>query len=1380
MANEYLLTNNGRPLNGENFNAWKIRMIHTLNTFGLRDYIMADSTKAVIPPERREQVEKENSLALSILLNNIEDDVYALLDDYDSPFELMNNLETLFAKDKDVTLQQWIEKLKRLKVKNNKDLLEVTSRMITIFKKMDKSKVPLTESEKINYMLDCMPKELKIIFISGNIKTAQGLFEDIKLKYKLLYHVGNKNDNQRNYNEEEDKMDIDIINNILNTNNNKPRIKNKKFCHICNMKNHNTDECYFNAKNKTNFKHNTKKYRGNNINNNNNFNNHKNYNKNNNNNNKFKNQKNFYINENNQDTINYDSDNNEKYLFNINKGNNNKENFTTWVYDTGASEHITNNFSILTNFVKLPVTMKCANNSSIDFQGYGTYYGKLNDHNIKLNKVYFSKDVSQNLISGVKLAQSNITCELKNYLNKPELNLSYNNNIIFKTYINKHKNFTIKTKNKYNLLNQNLYNINDEKSNKIWHNRLGHYYNENMENYLKEHKINNNECIECKISKLNRKPHNGITPKATKINEIIYSDIMGPIQESINQYKYIITFIDDFSRKAWIYTLKSKADATNTIINFIKLINNQYPDNKIKIFKSDNAKEYNNKKIINFCKKHGIKKEFSPPYNPQNNGIAERFNRTISTCTKTILYWAGLSTNFWEYAVKHATYIYNLIPHKGINNNIPNEIYYNKKVNLKYLKTFGCLAYYKNFKQHLPKFDINSKKGVYLGFDNNTHSYMIMDYYDHSIHFTREAIFIEDTPANLRISSGNNTTKYLKISNNTNSNHINIDYTNLNISKIPDDYSNFTETDTKEILSDNENQDESNNYKINNINEISDCKNNTESYSDQDSNIIYDNNTDTSEIIPYKHVDIIKNKDNLYIPKIFVINTEVPMCYNHIYNREDKQLWFKAIKNELDNLYKNNVMTFIKSIPDNHNVIATKWIFAIKRNKNNEIIKYKARLVARGDKQIHGIDYSIIYSPTLDIVCIRLILFLASKFKWNVFQLDIQAAYLNAPIYEDVYVKIPQGDINFGKGFWKLNKSLYGLKQSGRNWNFTISNFLIKIGFKQCKCEPCLFYYYNNKQEVTCLIGLYVDDMIITGFNHELLYFIQKIKNKFSISNCQFINYILGISIDKDDNFNYTINQKAYITNILNRYKISNIKKCSTPCTGENTISKNIQPFHPTTYKSAIGSLIHLAKCTRPDISFAVNYAARFCESPTVSDWNKILNIFKYLNNTINYKISFNGKGNLHAFSDADFGGDKIDRKSTSGMIISFGNNPIFWTSNKQKTVALSTAEAEFISAAKCSKKILWIQNLLKEIFNKNFKTTLFLDNLSAKKVIENGQFNNNLKHIDIKLHFIFDLIKNNKINLEYIESEKMLADVLTKNVNGTKISKFANIIFSR
>ena len=195
---------------------------------------------------------------------------------------------------------------------------------------------------------------------------------------------------------------------------------------------------------------------------------------------------------------------------------------------------------------------------------------------------------------------------------------------------------------------------------------------------------------------------------------------------------------------------------------------------------------------------------------------------------------------------------------------------------------------------------------------------------------------------------------------------------------------------------------------------------------------------------------------------------------------------------------------------------------------------------------------------------------------------------------------------------------------------------------------------------------------------------------------------------------------------------------------------------------------------------FAVSKASRTAENPTVSNWHKVINIFKYLNATKNYKIKYSGTGEFIAYTDADLGGDTTDRKSTSGHIILMGNDPICWSSKKQSTVATSTMEAEYIGTTECTKSVLWIRNILSELFNFNQPIKIYTDNLSSKTTIENGQLNSRLKHINIKFYFNKDHIKNNRIKLEYISTEDMLADVLTKNVNGPKMTKFSNIIFDK
>ena len=425
-----------------------------------------------------------------------------------------------------------------------------------------------------------------------------------------------------------------------------------------------------------------------------------------------------------------------------------------------------------------------------------------------------------------------------------------------------------------------------------------------------------------------------------KISHSKHSDIIGPIPKSIMGYQYILTFIDEYSRKGWTFLLKSKAEAIDNIISFINYANNLFSNYKIKYFISDQGKEYTSRKIKKFCNKYGIKKVFSPPYNPENNGIAERFNQTIITAAKTILFWSKLSTNFWDFAIKYAKYIYNLTPHSGIDFSIPNELFFNRRATIKHIKVFGCIAFYKNFSQQKHKLDPNYKNT--LEFNQNSNNI-------HSL----ENVYTKNF-------SPKNDQQFIK----------------------------YTIDLPSEILE------------------------------------------EIQSLIPQKrplspiNSSIISNKlqksiheNKYFIDSITNNTTENPKTYNNAIKSKNADKWLKAIKDELSNLYNNKTMTFVKFVPKNKNIITTKWAFSVKKDANNHIIKFKARLVARGYDQIFGIDYELTYSPTLNTDNIKLIISLASIFEWKILQLDIKSAYLNAPLDKEIYTTIPIGDPNFGKGY---------------------------------------------------------------------------------------------------------------------------------------------------------------------------------------------------------------------------------------------------------------------------------------------------------------------------------------------------------------------------
>jgi len=367
--------------------------------------------------------------------------------------------------------------------------------------------------------------------------------------------------------------------------------------------------------------------------------------------------------------------------------------------------------------------LRCANGTLYNFEGYGECHIYINNYHIILERVLCSPYAITNIISSIKLINNGIKTVTELIYNKVTLKLINNSKTLATFTANNLDQIIINLKHDNN---KNIEQINaltklDEESKLIWNRRLGHFYHNNLEKYLKIHKITEPLCIDCKVSKMKKKPHNQEIPRATQILEVIHSDIIGPLNESINGYRFIIIFIDEKSRKGWVYNMRHKSEAIDIIIYTLKFFNNLFEKFKIKKLKSDQGREYQNSKIINFCKENGIYKEYSPPYNPKNNGLAERFNQTIISYAKTLIYWSKISSNFWDYAIIYSNYLYNNTPYSQNNFEIPNEIFYDKLVAIKHVRTFGCITYYKNINNN--KLEPHARKDIFLGFKESSHSY---------------------------------------------------------------------------------------------------------------------------------------------------------------------------------------------------------------------------------------------------------------------------------------------------------------------------------------------------------------------------------------------------------------------------------------------------------------------------------------------------------------------------------------------------------------------------------------------------------------------------------------------------------------------------------
>ncbi|WJX32793.1 hypothetical protein P8452_21078 [Trifolium repens] len=491
------------------------------------------------------------------------------------------------------------------------------------------------------------------------------------------------------------------------------------------------------------------------------------------------------------------------------------------------------------------------------------------------------------------------------------------------------------------------------------------------------------------------------------------------------------------------------------------------------------------------------------------------------------------------------------------------------------------------------------------------------------------------------------------------------------------------------------------------------------------------------------------------------------------------KVWMEAMIDELKSIEKNKTWDLCE-LPSDKKAIGVKWVYKVKQNPEGKVIKYKARLVAKGFLQKQGLDYDEVFSPVARHETIRLMIALACSRRWPLFHLDVKSAFLNGPLEEDVYVKQPPGFELKGKEskVLKLNKALYGLKQAPRAWNKKIDQFFVMQGFRKCSVEYGVYVKCSDDKHML-IICLYVDDLLVTGSSSiEIENFKSQMKCEFEMTDLGKLTYFLGMELLETPK-GMILQQAKYATEILRKFEMLDCNSSVTPADTRAKIEEDTgsDAVDSTMFRQLIGSLRYLCQ-TRPDISYAVGYVSRFMSKPLKCHLLTAKRILRYINGTIHYGVVFpyskdNGKFELSGFSDADWCGDKVDRRSTSGYLFKFQNAPVSWCSKKQSVIALSSCEAEYVAGSLAACQANWQQSLLSEM-NIIADTTVVLkiDNKSAINLAKNPVSHGKSKHIETRFHFLRDQVTKGKLKLEYCSTDNQQADILTKAVKRDKFLK--------
>ena len=488
------------------------------------------------------------------------------------------------------------------------------------------------------------------------------------------------------------------------------------------------------------------------------------------------------------------------------------------------------------------------------------------------------------------------------------------------------------------------------------------------------------------------------------------------------------------------------------------------------------------------------------------------------------------------------------------------------------------------------------------------------------------------------------------------------------------------------------------------------------------------------------------------------------------------------MKDEIDSIIKNNTWELV-DLPPGRKAIGCKWVYIRKRTATGKIERYKARLVAKGFSQIEGIDFTETFAPVAKFSSIRALLALATDYDLEIHQMDVKTAFLNGDLDVDIYMEQPEGFTVTGSEHQvcKLKKSLYGLKQAGRAWYQKIDDALFKLGFTRLDTDHCV--YQLTRDGLRLWIALYVDDLLIFSNQLEQLKdFKSQLSELFDMKDLGEAHFALGIEIIRDRaQRTLFISQRRYIDNLLRRYGMDDCKPISTPMevkpkltrlqcpqSGEQAASVRNLP-----YQSAVGAMMYAMLGTRPDIAFAIARLSQFSSNYGITHWSALKRVMRYLAGTRDLCISYRGASastsvvtNLIGYCDADWGSDVDHRRSITGYVFTLAHGAISWQAKTQQTVALSSVEAEYMASTQATKEAIWWDRLLSGLHLQVPKPMdIRSDSQGSIALSKNPASHSRTKHISIQHHFVREQVESNMVQLSWIPTEDMPADLLTKSL---------------
>ena len=941
-----------------------------------------------------------------------------------------------------------------------------------------------------------------------------------------------------------------------------------------------------------------------------------------------------------------------------------------------------------------------------------------------------------------------------------------------------------------------------------WHQSLGHLGSNIMNKLVSRGLIPRipsrivdtvcNSCAHCKLMKAKANP---VPKEATSplpgIMKAIHCDEVTGLPSTPSGYTGFSLIVDRRSKFIDIKLIKGKDESAGHIKEFISKMTTY--GHHITSVRTDSAAMYaKSADFINWLKSRNIRQELSAPHSQYQNGVAERHIQTLKGMASAALDSSQMPLAYWGEAMLWAKFTWNAIPRGENNWRSPYSLVTGAKFDMSFLHPFGCKAYVRLPSDQQKSFVNNAIEAEFLNCDDRSKAFRIRPIgkiergrltvlvrSQHDVKFDdfcfprRERRSVSRKPdqeANLDPPIVPNCTPNVSDTHRATGDTSNDVPTTPplivrdDLMTSPSDFSLVPRSSS----SSSSDTDVSQYFPSRFVKDVTlHPRSGLRSGKPFSADVFEINFLDDAapELWAF-HADVgADSVDGVPVDQLItehVTAEEFAELPNSIDEARASPIFSQAADDEMSTIKKFGTYDLVprSSIPSDVRTYKPLWRFRIKADG-----RAKARLCFPGHRQLFGVNYDVVESPTLHLTSFRIFLAYAAFRNAKVMHVDIKNAYLHATVDEEIYMEQPPGYIDEEHPDYvcRMNRALYGMKQAGRLWNKLAHAILTAYGFSQNDYDPCV--YLNSVDSANWAVVLvFVDDFLVIGSPHETDRVIEYIGKRLVISSNSEVSRYVGIDVRRDENGGFALSQAPTILSCIKEFGMSGAKPCSSPSDPSVICSECVSdpPIDQSRYRSLVGTLLYIAMCTRPDILSSVIVCAQFQRSPNTRAWLAIKRIIRYLIGTVRKELIIRPSSlDLSVYSDASHGDPALGRFAMSGSAVFLGGSLVHWSSRKQKSPAHSSAEAELIAASSSARDAVWITRLIAPVGGV-FPIKLFVDNQSALLMANSDGMLRRVKHLEIQDMYVRTLRRHGLVVLEFVPGSDNVADILTKAMKAT------------